>query len=51
MLVDTHCHVFLEYYEDLEQVITRAKDKGVGALIVNGYDMSSNKEVLELVKK
>ena len=51
MLVDTHCHVFWEYYEDLEQVITRAKDKGVGALIVNGYDMSSNKEVLELVKK
>lgn len=51
MLVDTHCHVFREYYEDLEQVITRAKDKGVGALIVNGYDMSSNKEVLELVKK
>lgn len=51
MLVDTHCHVFSEYYEDLELVITRAKDKGVGALIVNGYDMSSNKEVLELVKK
>ena len=51
MLVDTHCHVFREYYEDLEQVIIRAKDKGVGALIVNGYDMSSNREVLELVKK
>ena len=34
MLVDTHCHVFWEYYEDLEQVMTRAKDKGVGALMV-----------------
>lgn len=51
MLVDTHCHIFSEYYDDIEEVIMRAKDAGVKAIIVNGVDRKSNKEVLELVKK
>lgn len=51
MLVDTHCHVFSEYYEDLDSVIDRAKPKGIKMLIVNGYNAKSNREVLELVKK
>lgn len=50
-MVDTHCHIFSEYYEDIQGVIDRAMEAGVRALIVNGYDMASNKEVLELVKK
>ena len=50
-MVDTHCHIFSEYYEDIQDVIDRAMEAGVRALIVNGYDMASNKEVLELVKK
>lgn len=51
MLVDTHCHIFKEYYDDIDLVIKRAKNVGVGMIIVNGYNMVSNKEVLELVKK
>ena len=51
MLVDTHCHIFVEYYDDIDGVIKRAIDAGVGMIIVNGYNMRSNKEVLELVKK
>ncbi len=51
MLVDTHCHVFHEYYEDIDDIIKRARDNGVGAIIVNGYNMKSNREVLELVDK
>ena len=51
MLVDTHCHVLSEYYDNIDDVIKRAIDNGVGAIIVNGYNMKSNKEVLELVKK
>lgn len=50
-MVDTHCHIFSEYYDDIQGVIDRAMEAGVRALIVNGYDMASNKEVLELVKK
>lgn len=51
MLVDTHCHIFNEYYSDIEDVIKNAKDNGVGFIIVNGVDRKSNEEVLELVKK
>lgn len=51
MLVDTHCHIFNEYYQDIDEVIARAYDNGLGMIIVNGYDKKSNEEVLELVKK
>lgn len=51
MLVDTHCHIFNEYYDDIESVIKRAKEAGVHAIIVNGVDRNSNEEILELVKK
>ena len=51
MLVDTHCHIFREYYDDVDGVIKRARDNNVGMIIVNGYNMESNREVLELVKK
>ena len=51
MLVDTHCHIFREYYDDIDEVIKRAYDNGVGAIIVNGYNMDTNREVLELISK
>lgn len=51
MLVDTHCHIFSNYYDNIDNVIERAKVNNVGMIIVNGYDMKSNREVLELVKK
>lgn len=51
MLVDTHCHIFKEYYQDIAEVIARAYDNGLGMIVVNGYDKKSNEEVLELVKK
>ena len=38
MLVDTHCHIFKEYYQDIDEVIARAYDNGLGMIIVNGYD-------------
>lgn len=51
MLVDTHCHIFSEYYEDIDSVVMRAKEAGVGMLIVNGIDRRTNEEVLKLVSK
>lgn len=51
MLVDTHCHIFREYYEDIDEVINRAKDAGVNMFIINGIDRKTNEEVLELVAK
>jgi len=51
MLIDTHCHIFKEYYDNIDEVIERAKEVGVGFIIVNGVDRKSNEEILRLVKK
>ena len=50
-MVDTHCHLYSEYYDDLDEISDKIKKSGVRAIIVNGCDMRTNKEVLELVNK
>ena len=50
-MIDTHCHVLSEYYEDITSLVDEIKAAGVNKIIVNGTDMKSNLEVLELVKK
>lgn len=51
MFIDTHAHLFKEYYSDLDDVILECLNNGVNKIIVSGCDMASNKEVLELVSK
>ena len=51
MFIDTHCHLYDEYYSDMDRVIQNAVKNNVKRVIVNGSDMKSNKEVLELIKK
>lgn len=50
-MVDTHCHVYSEYYEDIPKLIEEIKNAGVDKIIVNGCDMATNLEVLKLVKE
>lgn len=50
-MVDTHCHIFSDYYDDISEIINKAYSSGVKMLIVNGYNMKSNMEVVFLVKK
>ena len=50
-MVDTHCHLYSEYYDNIDEIIDKIKKSGVRAIIVNGCDMKSNLEVLDLVKK
>lgn len=50
-MIDTHCHIFSEYYDDIDLLIDKIKQAGVTKIIVNGCDMKSNLEVLELIKK
>ena len=47
MLIDTHCHLEEEYYDNLEEVIERMP----GIMITAGCDSRTNKEVLERIKK
>ena len=49
--MDTHCHITMNDYDDIPSLIDKIKDSGVSKIIVNGCDMQSNIEVLELVKK
>ena len=51
MYIDTHCHINRNDYSDIPFLIDKIKNSGVSKIIVNGCDMESNMEVLELVKK
>lgn len=51
MYIDTHCHISFYDYDDISFLINKIKDSGVEKIIVNGCDMESNLEVLELTKK
>lgn len=49
MFVDTHCHIYDEYYDDIEKVLKKIKDNNIGKIINNGCDAKSNMEVLKKV--
>ena len=47
-MVDTHCHLFISDYPDIDEVI---KKMGDNIMIVSGVDDDSNREVLELCSR
>jgi TatD DNase family protein len=47
-MVDTHCHLFLEDYPDLDDVIKKMEDN---IIVVSGFDDASNREVLDLCSR
>ena len=47
MLIDTHCHLNKEDYENVDEIIKNMD----GIMIASGCSDKSNREVLELVKK
>lgn len=51
MFIDTHCHIFSEYYSNIEEIILKCLDNNVRKIIVSGCDMKSNEEVIRLVNK
>lgn len=51
MYVDNHCHIFKEYYEDIDKVVKEAKDNKVDILIISGCSKKDILEGLELIKK
>ena len=51
MFMDTHCHIYEEYYDDISAVIKNGEINGINRIINNGCDAKSNKEVLSLLQK
>lgn len=51
MFTDSHCHLYDEYYDDLDSIIDLSEDSLVNRFINNGCDNSTNKEVLDKVSK
>lgn len=51
MLIDTHCHLSSEYYDNINQIVEENKKASVSFMVVSGCDKSGIKEVLELKKK
>ena len=47
MLIDTHCHLSYEDYDNLDEVIKNMD----GLMVASGCNDKTNKEVLELVNK
>ncbi len=51
MLVDTHCHLdFDRFDEDREEVVLRAAESGVGRIIVPAIDLNNCSTVLQLAE-
>ena len=52
ILVDVHAHLdFPEFDEDREEILKRAEQAGVKAILLNGVHPESNRRVLDLCKK
>ncbi len=51
MLTDSHCHIYDEYYDNIDEIIDISKKNNVNRFINNGCDDKSNREVLKLINK
>ena len=51
MLTDTHCHIYKEYYDDIDNLMVEIERSGVNRIINNACSYESCLEVLELSKK
>jgi TatD DNase family protein len=52
MFFDVHAHLTHERFkDDIEQVIARAEEKGLGIIVVNGLEPESNRQTLALAAK
>ncbi len=52
MFIDSHAHIFFQDFQDeVEAVVARAREAGVGCLINVGTDVESSRTVIELAEK
>lgn len=51
MFTDSHCHIYSEYYDSIDEIIKKSEENDVTRWINNGCNNKSNIEVLSLVSK
>lgn len=51
MFIDTHCHLSVKDFDDIEKVIKEAESADVRRIIISGCDKDSIKEAVEISKK
>lgn len=51
MFIDTHCHLSIEDYDDIDEVINDNRKAGIEKIIISGCTKESIEESLELSKK
>lgn len=50
-LVDTHCHLDMRGYENLDEIISSAADQGVKGIITVGIDVPSSRHAVTIAQK
>ena len=48
MIIDSHCHLLSNLYEDVDKEIKKALDNGISKIIINGYDIKTSVEAVNL---
>ncbi len=51
MFTDTHCHIYDEYYDDINVIKDLMDNNSINRVIINGIDRKSNEEVLDKIDK
>lgn len=51
MFTDTHCHVLSTNYYNPDEIIQNLESNNIKRIIINGYNLKTNKEVIELSTK
>ena len=51
MFTDTHCHLLSTSYYNPEETIKKLEDNNIKRIIINGYTLKTNKEVIYLSTK
>jgi TatD DNase family protein len=50
-MIDAHAHITDEWFDDVQQVIERAKESGVGTIVCSSYNFLSSQKAVELASK
>ncbi len=51
MYTDTHCHILKSEYDDPDKILKELSSNNIKRIIINGYNLESNKEVIKLISK